>query len=337
MSEIPSADNPPGERRTRLLAADANGIGQAAGIIACGGLVAFPTETVYGLGADACSPAAVASLYRAKNRPPHNPLIVHLSAASDVDRYAELVGTARELAEAFWPGPLTLVLPRRAGSALSAEVSAGLETVAVRVPANPVAVALIGKFGGALAGPSANLSGCVSPTRRAHVLRDLGGRIDAVIDGGNCEVGIESTIVGFAKSRPVLLRSGGIPASALADVLGQEPIPLEQGPVPVAPGSFMRHYATGSKLRLNAAAPSAGEGWLGFGPEPVGANIASVRENLSPSADLVEAAYRLYGDLRSLDEGLGGRGCIAVARVPAIGVGLAINDRLQRASAPKQE
>jgi L-threonylcarbamoyladenylate synthase len=319
---------------TETLAPDAAGIARAAALLAEGRLVAFPTETVYGLGADARNGAAVAGIFAAKGRPRFNPLILHLADLDAARAIAEFGPAAEALAGAFWPGPLSLVLPLKAGAGVSELATAGLATVALRVPAHPVARALLRAFGGPVAAPSANPSGKVSPTTAAHVLDGLGGRIAAVIDAGPCPVGVESTILRVDAAGAVLLRPGGLPVEALEAALGG---PLARGgaaPVspPEAPGQLASHYAPEAALRLDAAAPEPGEVWLGFGP---GAREADI--NLSPAGDLVEAAARLFAALRDIDALAAARGArrVAVSPVPETGLGLAINDRLRRAAAPR--
>lgn len=314
------------ETATERLSADPAGIARAAGLLRAGGLVAFPTETVYGLGGDATDDLAVARIFEAKGRPRFNPLIAHVPDLAAAERLAVFDDRARALAAAFWPGPLTLVLPLREGSGLSALVTADLPTVAIRVPAHPVAQALLRAFGGPLAAPSANPSGKVSPTRAGHVLEGLSGRIAAVVDGGACAVGVESTILGL-DGPPVLLRPGGVPAEALEALLG----PLASGgdaAKPNAPGQLASHYAPGAAVRLEAADLRPGEVRLGFGPGGGGLN-------LSPSGDLVEAAAALFHLLRQADALAGPGGTIAVAPIPETGLGRAINDRLRRAAAPR--
>ena len=311
---------------TAILAADAAGIARAAALLGAGGLVAFPTETVYGLGGDARNDRAVAGIFDAKGRPRFNPLIVHLPDLAAAEAIAVFDDRARAVAQAFWPGPLTLVLPLRPGAGLSELVTAGLPTVAIRVPAHPLAQALLRAFGGPLAAPSANPSGKVSPTRASHVAEGLSGRIAAILDGGACAVGVESTILGL-DGPPVLLRPGGIPAEALEAMLG----PLSTGgdaAKPSAPGQLASHYAPAAALRLNAGAVAPGEILLGFGPGPAALN-------LSPSGDLVEAAAGLFHLLREADRLAGPGGHIAVAPIPEKGLGRAINDRLRRAAAPR--
>ncbi len=312
---------------TETLAADDAGVARAADLLRAGALVAFPTETVYGLGGDARQDRTVARIFEAKGRPRFNPLIVHLPDLTAAERFAVFDDRARKVAAAFWPGPLTLVLPVRAEAGISPLVTAGHDTVALRVPAHPLARALLRAFGGPLAGPSANPSGKVSPTRAAHVLAGLGGRIAAVLDGGACAVGVESTILGLAGA-PVLLRPGGIPAEALEAHLGQ---PLATGGdarKPNAPGQLASHYAPGAAVRLNARAAETGEILVGFGP---------VRGDLtlSETGDPVEAAANLFHILREADALAGPQGRIAFAPVPETGLGRAINDRLRRAAAPR--
>lgn len=302
-------------------------IAQAAAILRAGGLVAMPTETVYGLAADACNDRAVAAIFAAKGRPRFNPLIVHADSLTMAASVAEVTPLAKRLA-AFWPGPLTLVLPLRAGAALSPLVTAGLDTVAVRLPAHPAARALLAAFGGPLAAPSANPSGRVSPVSAEHVLAGLEGRIDAVIDGGPCAVGLESTIVDASGSEPRLLRAGGIAVETLEAALGQR-LPLVSGGAVTAPGQLASHYAPRGRVRLEVTRPDPDEIWVGFGPCP-GAALT-----LSAKGDLTEAAARLFHALHDADAMAGAGGRIAVAPVPETGLGRAINDRLRRAAAPR--
>ena len=316
---------------TRTLAPDADGIAKAAQLLAEGVLVAFPTETVYGLGGDARSDMAVAGIFEAKGRPSFNPLIVHLPDLAAVEAIAVLGPNARRLALAFWPGPLTLVLPLRDGAGISPLVSAGLPTVAVRVPAHPLAQALLAAFGGPVAAPSANPSGRVSPTRASHVLDGLSGRIAAVLDGGPCAVGLESTIV-LADPEPLLLRPGGIPVEVLEAALGMR-LGMRLGTAgdtakPTAPGQLVSHYAPMAGVRLDATQAQPGEVLVGFGP-------VKGALNLSETGDLVEAASRLFQTLRDADRLAGPGGRIAFAPIPETGLGRAINDRLRRAAAPR--
>jgi L-threonylcarbamoyladenylate synthase len=320
-------------RETRRLAADAEGIAEAAALLRAGRLVAFPTETVYGLGADARQGEAVAAIFEAKGRPRFNPLILHVADVEMARRHAELGAAAERLAAAFWPGPLTLVLARRADSPVSDLVTAGLPTIAVRVPAHPVARALVERLGRPIVAPSANPSGRVSPTSAAHVLEGLAGRIAAVLDGGPCRVGIESSIVDLSGGAPALLRPGGLPAEEIEARLGRALAAPAPSDGVRAPGQLASHYAPGVRLRLGAAEPRPGEGWLGFGPVPPG--VTGPALTLSRAGDLREAAANLFAHLRALDQVMSGHGIVAVARIPEEGLGRAINDRLRRAAAPR--
>ncbi|MCO8143990.1 L-threonylcarbamoyladenylate synthase [Rhodovulum tesquicola] len=312
-----------------ILKPDAGGLARAAALLGAGQLVAFPTETVYGLGADARNDHAVARIFEAKGRPHFNPLIVHLADAAAAARFAVLDGAGERLASAFWPGALTLVLPLRPDAGLSPLVSAGLPTVALRVPDHPVAHALLTAFGGPVAAPSANRSGSISPTRAAHVIEGLGDRIAAVVDGGACPVGLESTIVGFDPA-PVLLRPGGLPLEAIEDCLGRRVAPRRADDAITAPGQLSSHYAPDAPVALEAATPPPGALWLGFGSGCDGAAL-----NLSSTGDLVEAAANLFHALRELDARAEPGQRIAVAPIPDHGLGRAINDRLRRAAAPR--
>jgi L-threonylcarbamoyladenylate synthase len=318
------------EPGTRVMKADAPAIEAAARCLAAGGLVAFPTETVYGLGADAGNGEAIARLYAAKGRPRFNPLIAHVASIAAARRLGRFDAAAERLAAAFWPGPLTLVLPKRPDCAVADLALAGLDSVAVRLPAHPVAQALLTAFNGPVVAPSANRSGHVSPTSAAHVLADLRGRIDMVIDAGPCAVGVESTIVACLDA-PTLLRPGGLPREAIERALGH---PLAVAPLaeegPLAPGMLSSHYAPKARLRLDVDAPRAGEALLAFGPSPP---FAGITLNLSPRSDLIEAAANLFSHLRALDAC--GATSIAVMPVPHEGLGEAINDRLARAAAPR--
>lgn len=312
---------------TELLLADAAGVARAARLIRAGEVVAFPTETVYGLGGLATDDRAVARIFEAKARPRFNPLICHFPSLTAAREFARFERDAERLAEEFWPGPLTLVLPPKPGSALSALATAGLPTMALRVPDHPIALALAKTVDAPLAGPSANPSGRASPTRADHVLSGLDGRISAVLDGGPCGVGIESTIVGFLPS-PTLMRPGGLAPESIEACLGS-PLALPDAcGTTSAPGQMRSHYATRARLRLEATAPEPGELHLGFG-------TLEGDLNLSEAGDLVEAAANLFAHLHSLD------GCgalqIAVAPIPDRGLGLAINDRLRRAAAPRPD
>ena len=317
------------EPGTRVMKADAQAIEVAAACLAAGGLVAFPTETVYGLGADARHGEAIARLYAAKGRPSFNPLIVHVADAEAAHGLARFDAAAERLAAAFWPGPLTLVLPKRPDCGVADLALAGLDSVAVRVPAHPIAHALLAAFNGPVVAPSANRSGHVSPTSAAHVLADLRGRIDMVIDAGPCTVGVESTIVACL-GEPTLLRPGGLPREQIERVLGRAlAIAPIAGDAPLAPGMLSSHYAPKARLRLDADAAGPDEALLAFGRAPA----AGVMLNLSPRGDLIEAAANLFSHLRALDA-LGAQR-IAVMKVPREGLGEAINDRLTRAAAPK--
>lgn len=323
---------------TDVLIAGESAIAAAARCLTSGGLVAFPTETVYGLGVDATQPAAVARLYEAKGRPSFNPLIAHVADLAAARRIARFDAAALALAEAFWPGPLTLVLPKTPACDVSDLATAGLDTVAVRLPAHPVARDILRAFGRPVAAPSANLSGHVSPTNAAHVLSDLAGRIDLIVDAGPVRVGVESTIVACCGA-PMLLRPGGLPRADVERVLGhslaQPPHDPDAGSAqPLAPGMLASHYAPHTPLRLNAGHLAPGEALLAFGPQALpGAGAAAIVLNLSEQGDLAEAAANLFGYLRSLD-GAGARG-IAVMPVPPHGLGEAINDRLRRAAVPR--
>ncbi len=312
---------------TEILTADAGGVARAVAFLRAGALVALPTETVYGLAADARNPEAVAAIYTAKGRPAENPLIVHVAGLDAAQALAELPPPAQALARAFWPGPLTLLAPLRADHGLAEAVTAGRSRVALRVPAHPLARAVLQAFGGPVAAPSANPSGRISPTRAAHVLAGLSGRIAAVLDGGACPVGLESTIVGFEGDAPVLLRAGGVSAEALAEALGTPLRAAAATGVLTAPGQLPSHYAPRAPLRLDVTTPAPGEIWIGFGP---GCDDAVL--SLSVTGDLSEAAARLFEVLHSADA-LGQP--IAVAPVPEEGLGVAINDRLRRAAAPR--
>ncbi|WP_439561253.1 L-threonylcarbamoyladenylate synthase [Roseinatronobacter sp.] len=313
--------------QTELLNVTPKGLSRASTILHRGGLVALPTETVYGLAGDARNPAAVAAIFAAKGRPAHNPLIVHVADMDAALELAQLDPTARKLAQAFWPGALTLVAPLRDGHGLAPAVTAGLDTVALRMPAHPAAQALLAEFGGPVAAPSANPSGRISPTTPAHVMAGLSGRIAAVLDGGACAVGVESTIIGTdASGRAVVLRAGGISPEMMAGVLGYSPAPTQTTAI-TAPGQLASHYAPRASVRLNASAPEAHEVWIGFGAACTGADFT-----LSPKGDLAEAAAKLFAVLHLADAT--GRP-IAVAPVPEHGLGLAINDRLRRAAAPR--
>jgi len=320
---------------TLVLPADPSGIAGASEILRAGGLVAFPTETVYGLGADATNDRAVARVFEAKGRPRFNPLIVHVTDADAAFRLARHHPLARRLAGTFWPGPLTVVLPAVADCPVSLLARAGLDTVALRVPAHPVARDLLAAAGRPIAAPSANRSGHVSPTTAAHVRADLAGQIDAILDAGPCPIGVESTVLDLTGERPVLLRPGGVTVEALQAAIG----PVARGAdgdeaTPKSPGRLLRHYAPSLPLRLQARSVGPDEALLAFGPQAPSAALAI---NLSPGGDLAEAASRLFSALRDLDAEARRQGLtrIAVMPIPSHGLGLAIADRLQRAAAPR--
>lgn len=304
---------------------DPSGIARAAALLRAGKLVAIPTETVYGLAADARNDAAVAAIFDAKGRPSFNPLIAHVADAAGAQALVDWPAEAERLAAAFWPGPLTLVLPLKPGHGLSPRVTAGLGSLGVRVPDQPATLALLRAFGGPLAAPSANPSGRLSPTTPEHVIAGLGPRVSAVLDAGPCPVGVESTILALVGA-PHLLRPGGVPVEALEQALGTPVAATGADPArPQAPGQLASHYAPQAALRLDATDWRSGERRLGFGP--VDCDL-----NLSHAADLREAATNLFPHLHALDDGTH---VIAVSPVPRHGLGLAINDRLRRAAAPR--
>jgi L-threonylcarbamoyladenylate synthase len=310
-----------------ILPADAVGISAAVAIIRQGGLVAFPTETVYGLGADATNDNAVASIFAVKERPRFNPLIVHVADVNDAAELVAFDDGARALAQAYWPGPLTLVLPRRKTAGISLLTSAGLDTIAVRVPSHPVAQALLRSCDLPIAAPSANPSGQASPTSAMHVAGDLGDRVELILDGGPVPIGIESTIVGFEDDRPVMLRVGALSRSLIEAVIGS--VARATADSIAAPGQLKRHYAPKTPLRLEAHDVAPEEALLAFGvPELPGARVA---RNLSPQGNLQEAAAHLFAMMRELDAT--GSAAIAVMPIPNEGLGEAINDRLRRAAA----
>lgn len=315
----------PIERPTR------QALSRAARLLRQGRLVAFPTETVYGLGADATSERAVAAIYAAKQRPRHNPLIIHVASLAEARRLARFDSRAEAAARRFWPGPLTLVLPRRPGAKLSRLGGAGLRTLAIRIPDNPVALALIRQAGRPLAAPSANRSGRVSPTCAGHVRLSLGGRVSLILDGGPCRIGVESTVLDLSAGPARLLRPGGVPLEALEAAIGTVEIDIAAGEEarPASPGRLLSHYAPQRPVRPEAREPRQGEAYLAFGP-----TNQRVTLNLSPSGNLAEAAANLFAMLQAVDrpEFSG----IAVAPIPQRGLGRAINDRLSRAAAPRR-
>lgn len=300
-----------------------------------GKLVAIPTETVYGLAANATDGEACARIYQAKGRPRFNPLISHLQSAEAAEVHGIFDDRAKRLAKAFWPGPLTLVVPKKLTSPISDLATAGLETVALRVPASPITRYLAEKSGLPLAAPSANLSGRISPTSADEVISDLGPSLAFVVDAGPCEVGVESTIVAIAGPHPLLLRPGGTPREAIEEVLGEPLLAPEAKPdAPMAPGMLTSHYAPSAKVRLNAREVLAGEALLAFGSTPIAdAEKATTVLNLSQDGNLREAAANLFAYMRHLDAT--GVKTICVPTIPNKGLGEAINDRLKRAAAPR--
>jgi L-threonylcarbamoyladenylate synthase len=320
---------------TQRISSDADGIARAAALLRAGGTVAIPTETVYGLAADATNPLAVAKIYAAKGRPSFNPLIAHCATLDEALALGDFDDNALALARRFWPGPLTLVVPAASGGSVCELARAGLATIAIRMPDHPVARAIIAAANCPLAAPSANRSGHVSPTNANHVLSDLDGLIDAVIDGGDCSIGLESTIIACIKGRMSILRPGGLTRDEIAragfhDFLKAK---TDAAPAkstgPIAPGQLDSHYAPSTKIRLNALSATKNEAYLGFGP--INPDVKTVRiYNLSKLSDLTEAASRLYQGLRFLDQT--GASAIAVAPITETGLGDAINDRLRRAA-----
>ncbi|HVV64197.1 MAG TPA: L-threonylcarbamoyladenylate synthase [Rhizomicrobium sp.] len=312
--------------RPRVRRADAAAIAEAASILKRGGLVAFPTETVYGLGADATNDRAVAAIFAAKGRPRFNPLIVHVRDLAHAATLAAFHPAATALAEAFWPGALTLVLPRRPASPVSLLASAGLETVALRAPSHEVARALLAQSGRPIAAPSANPSGRITSTTAAHVAESLGDAVELILDDGAAPIGVESTVIGFEGERPVMLRPGAIPRARIEAVAG--PLAARSENAVRSPGQLVSHYAPRAALRLNALSAAPGEALLGFGP-----NLPAATSNLSAAGDLAEAAANLFAMLRQLDARFER---IAVSPIPNEGLGEAINDRLERAAAPRE-
>jgi L-threonylcarbamoyladenylate synthase len=316
-------------------AASPDTIAKAASLLRAGELVAFPTETVYGLGADATSDDAVARIFAAKRRPTFNPLIVHVPTLADAAKLVELSPTAERLADAFWPGALSLVLTRKAASPISLLASAGLETIAIRVPAQRTAQAILTAAGVPVAAPSANASGRISPTTADHVAGSLGDAVALIVDDGPCPVGIESTVIDCSGNAPVILRPGGVTAEQIKAVIG--PVSAAHAAVtdatdaPASPGMLESHYAPAAPMRLNAVSVDPSEYLLSFGPH----TLSGVRDeqNLSPSGDLREAAANLFAMMRALDHD---GSTIAVMPIPDQGLGAAINDRLRRAAAPRE-
>ncbi len=309
----------------RITAMEPESIARAADLLRAGELVAFPTETVYGLGADATNDTAVACIFEAKNRPSFNPLILHVVDADEAAAFAVLTPAAERMAARFWPGPLTLVLQRRPDCGLSRLASAGLETVAVRVPRHAGARQLLGRTARPIAAPSANRSGRLSPTTADHVAEQLGDHVAMILDDGPCAVGLESTVLDLSEETPVILRQGGLPQEEIEGALdGPVLIAQSDDEAPKSPGMLTRHYAPSRPVRMNAKAAQPGEALLGFGP------VNKAAKNLSPSGDLVEAAANLFAHLHALDSPE--YSTIAVSPIPQTGLGRAINDRLRRAA-----
>ena len=322
----------------RIILKDGNlaeAVAEAAEVLRAGELVALPTETVYGLAADAANGEAVAKIFAAKGRPRFNPLICHIAGAEMAARYGVLDARAAELSKRFWPGPLSLVVPLALAAPVHPLVTAGLPSIAVRTPRG-AAQALIHAYGGALAAPSANTSGRISPTRAEHVAEQLGGEVALILDGGPCEVGLESTILDLTNERGRLLRPGGIPTEAIEAALGAALDRALPGDTIAAPGMLASHYAPRLPVRLGATSVNPGEALLAFGDAALpGSERAVATRNLSPDGDLVEAAARLFALLAELDRSAAS--AIAVMHIPNRGLGEAINDRLSRAAAPRQQ
>lgn len=315
-----------------ILANNTDGIKRAADILRAGGLVGLPTETVYGLAADARNAQAVARIFDVKGRPSFNPLIVHVADRAAGDALAQFSPEADALAQAFWPGPLTLVVPLKPGHGLCPAVNAGLAHVALRAPAHATAQAVLRAFGGPVAAPSANPSGRISPTLARHVQDGLGGRVDGILDAGPCDVGVESTILALTGGAPRLLRQGGLPREALERMIGKVEAPGAQAAKIEAPGQLESHYAPGARLRTDVALRDPqGSVFIGFGP------AATADLSLSPAGDLHQAAARLFAVLHEADALAKSRGLdlIEVMAIPDRGLGQAINDRLRRAAAPR--
>ena len=309
---------------------DPQSVAEAAALLRAGTICAFPTETVYGLGADATNSDAVLAIYEAKGRPRFNPLIVHCCDLAMAETLVAFSPLALRLAQTFWPGPLTLVLPSRPGAMLSDLVTAGLDTVGIRVPAHPIALELIRAAGRPLAAPSANPSGRLSPTTAEQVRKGFAGRVP-VLDGGPCEAGVESTILGVVGEEVTQLRAGALPREQVESLLHKIVIKASASAKISAPGMLASHYAPNASLRLNARQPHRGEAFLAFGKTPKSATFDL--RNLSPGGDLREAARNLFSMLHELDAS--GAEMIAVAPIPDTGLGEAINDRLRRAAAPR--
>ncbi|WP_207458068.1 L-threonylcarbamoyladenylate synthase [Azospirillum sp. SYSU D00513] len=319
-------------RRPEILPTKPQALARGGEALRAGELVAFPTETVYGLGADATNDKAVAAIFAAKGRPQFNPLIIHLPDLESAQGWARFDERALELAAQFWPGPLTLVLPRVEGSGLSLLVSAGLDSVAIRVPNHPVARTLLEAAGRPVAAPSANRSGAVSPTTPQHVIESLGEKVAMVVAGGKCPVGLESTVLDLTGEEPVLLRPGAVLREEIEQLIGPVRVSAGDPTAPKSPGQLESHYAPSVPVRLNADAAEEGEALLSFGPDRF-VRGHGARLNLSLESDLNEAAANLFAHLRQLDQP--GVKAIAVMPIPDQGLGVAINDRLRRAAAPR--
>ena len=326
--------------RPEILPPSFDALARAADLLRAGELVAFPTETVYGLGADAANERAIEAIFAAKGRPRFNPLIVHVPDLEMAETIGVFGERAKILAQCLWAGPFTVVVPRRADAPVSPLVSCGLDTVALRVPANKVARALLKEFGGPIAAPSANRSGAISPTTPMHVATDLGDRVAMILAGGRCEVGLESTIVDMSVEPPRLLRPGRIGRKSIEGLIGPISAPEDdpeketasETTAPKAPGQLLSHYAPRLPVRLNAATVGPTEALLAFGPDRF-IRGGATRLNLSPEGDLLEAAANLYAMLHKLDQP--GYSAIAVMAIPERSIGVAINDRLRRAAAPR--
>ena len=329
--------------KNRIFEPNAVSYNYASRTISHGGLVSFPTETVYGIGADAMNEDAVAKIFTAKKRPPFNPLIIHLHDIKEVEKYAYLDNISRSLGHAFWPGPFTMVLPFKKGSGISSLVTAGGDTIAIRIPRNAIARKLLKLFGGPIAAPSANLSGGVSPTTAQHVASEFRSDFDdleMILEGGSCTEGVESTIIQVTKNDIKILRPGSITFEDIKKITdhplhikSEQHTTVEISPVLISPGLMKSHYAPNTKIRLDAADVNKDEAMLGFGKDcPSGAQVFL---NLSPDGDLHEAAANLFSMIRELDQI--GTAAIAVSPIPMTGVGIAINDRLERAAAPKEK
>ena len=317
-----------------IKSANSASIAQAVDILRSGGLVGLPTETVYGLAANALDGEAVAKIFAAKGRPSFNPLIVHVPDLDAAAQHVEVCDVARVAARAFWPGPLTLILPRKAGCAISELASAGLDTLAVRVPGHPVALELLREAGVPVAAPSANKSGSLSPTTPAHVHEQLGDEVDMILAAGASAVGLESTVLDLSGDIPVILRPGGVTPEQIFDVLEQEVVvENEESEAPKSPGMLLKHYAPSTPVRINAIDLQEGEALLAFGSDKFMAAHdfpQEMKRNLSETQDLHEAASNLFAMLKELD--LLGAKRIAIMAVPEVGIGIAINDRLRRAA-----